>query len=120
MKKKDYEHYIYKTMPIDYFAGCVPIEEAVKQIYDEGDPGEVFKLIELLVTFAYKLVRAHDSDWPGDIRGHDLYVFAVPDEVTVSRGLILKQDTGGTTYICSPYPLPWVLPINSDEDPLIA
>lgn len=115
--------FIYQTAPVDYFAGMLPIAIAAENMWKELDEIEesgneaVFNLFKLAMDCSRAVSLAKSSYWEGDIRGHDLYVFALPDpDATPPHlGLMWKQDNNGTTFICSPVALPWI----SNDDLLL-
>jgi len=54
---------------------------------------------------------AKEVDWEGDIRkGEQPYVSPLPHhDDTICEFLIAwKQDNNGSTFVASPYPLPWL------------
>ena len=106
--------FIYQTAPVDFFAGMLPIAYAAEKMREELGNEEVFKLIRLAMDCSRAVSLAKGSYWEGDIRGFDLFVFALPDpDATPPHiGLTWKQENNGTTYICSPVALPWI----SDDD----
>lgn len=110
-------YYIYQTPPVDYFQGLRRITDVAREYVltpedeREGD-SELFSLFSLAMYCARAVALAKGSYWEGDIRGQNLYVFALPDpDATPPHlGLVWKQDNNGNTYICSPVPLPWIDP----------
>lgn len=51
--------------------------------------------------------EAAQAGWEGDFR-HDPYVFWLPGDGELVLGFVFKQDNGGTTFVMSPVPLPWL------------
>jgi hypothetical protein len=108
-------YYIYQTAPVDYFQGLVRITDVAREYvltpedHREGDR-ELFNLFSLAMSCAHAVSRAKGSYWEGNISV--FYVFALPDPDASPPhyGLMWKQSNNGTTYICSPVPLPWIEP----------
>ncbi len=57
---------------------------------------------------AYELAR--EEGWEGDFRGYSHpKVFFVPGtNNTMEFGFVWKQDNNGTTFVVSPYEMPWL------------
>ena len=101
--------FIYQTEPVDFFAGMLPIAYAAEKIREEMGIEEVFKRFRLAMDCSRAVSMAHGSYWEGDVTGSNLHVFALPDpDSTIHYGLVWKQASNGTTYICSPVLLPWI------------
>ena len=100
--------YGYTIPPIDFFDGCIGLEDYIKS-YDGCDTGEfgMYQKNERINDIITKLIIGMSSFeyWEGDIRGK-IEVFSVPAEGMTEIGFILKQDNNGTTFIISPVPLP--------------
>jgi hypothetical protein len=103
--------FIYQTGPIDFFAPMMRIDEAAKAMRDEegvDDGRSTFNLFRFAMDCAAMVYHADGSYWERDVRGDNLYVFAIPCEGSPQLGLVWKQDNNGTTFICSPVVLPWL------------
>ncbi len=87
--------FLYVISPIDFFAGCVPIEKC-----DED-------MAPWLLRCAFEVARSAEAGawWKGEARY--VHVFAVPGDGNTDPGLIWKGDNG-TTYVCSPVEMPWL------------
>jgi hypothetical protein len=92
--------FYYETPPQDFFEGMVRMDEIVKQDVP---------IVRLFHT-AMSAAKVFGKRWEGDIRGKELYVFALPDPERASTvyGLVWKQENGGTTFIASPAHLHWL------------
>ena len=114
-------YYIYQTNPVDFFHGLMPIKKVARDFMEcptivrctasgEEESDELFPLFLLAMRCARAVALAKGSYWEGDIRGEQLFVFAIPDpDASPPRlGLMWKQDNNGTTYICSPVQIPWI------------
>lgn len=102
--------FVYQVGPVDFFSGMLPIAMAADRAKEECGDEAVFDLFRFVMECARYVSLAKDSFWEGDIRGKELYVFAIPDADSCSQrfGLVWKQDNNGTTFICSPVELPWI------------
>lgn len=101
--------FYYETNPVDFFGPMMPICEACRSIrHDTEDPDAEFGLFVTCMKAAH-FFGLHGK-WDGDIRGKNLYVFALPvdDGSLPEIGIVWKQDDNGTTYIASPVRLPWL------------
>lgn len=86
--------YCYRLLPIDFWPGTFPYESS---------NDEAARLFELS-----KRIARDKLGWPGDIR-EGPYLFSLPDVPSCQVGLAWKEDNGGTTYVFSPRPLPWLM-----------
>ena len=102
--------------PIDYFSGCVPFNDYVKEIYEssslypESECGirERFKALSQIYGEVSDAMQDFMS-WEGDIVENGLLVFALPcDSCETKVGFIWKQENNGSTFVASPFPLPWL------------
>lgn len=50
---------------------------------------------------------ASQKGWEGDFK-NDPVVFFLPNETGFIPGFVIKQQNNGTTYVVTPYVLPWV------------
>lgn len=104
--------FVYCLPPIDWWPGWITQSEYKAEIIkwhghdlhvaaDEWD-----KFLEFR-TQAYALAKK--LGWEGDIRGGDEPdVAPLPAESNCTFMLGWKQDNNGTTFIASPYELPWL------------
>ncbi len=88
--------YQYEMDPIDYFEGCVPLADYLK---NTANP-DINDIISELVVNMGKF-----KGWEGIIQD-GIWVFAIPDDVETKVGFVWKQDNNGTTFVISPIPLP--------------
>lgn len=102
--------------PIDYFSGCVQFNDYVKEIYEsndlypesEFDIRERFKALSQIYGEVSEAMQGFVS-WEGDIVENGLLVFALPcDSCETKVGFIWKQENNGSTFVASPFPLPWL------------
>lgn len=105
--------YIYQTEPIDHWGHLHTLDELLDAAADEQAADRACLLPEFLIfamNCAYLVAKASESDWEGDIRGESIGFFSIPDSgLCVWRhGLVWKQDNNGTSFICSPVPIPWL------------
>lgn len=100
--------YQYMIPPIDGFIGVIQLDEFKKSL-EKSDYREESKYFSegagrILAELEKEMKTL--KEWEGDIRNKEIYVFAVPDEMETSIGLVWKQDNNGTTFIISPVELP--------------
>lgn len=100
--------YQYMLPPIDGFIGAIQLDEFKKslEISDHREESEYFSKGAGRILAELELEMKTLKEWEGDIRNKEIYVFAVPDEMETSIGLVWKQDNNGTTFIISPVELP--------------
>ncbi len=89
----------YVVNPIDYYNGCMTLGEFLTRSDSEN-------INEILCELSCGMAEMKKLGWEGDIRG-DIYVFAIPDDVSMAMGFVWKQDNNGTTFILSKKELPW-------------
>lgn len=100
--------FVYETPPIDVFLGLTPIVQAIKDAQNEEGDDAVFCIVSLVTAGVRAVSLAEESTWEGDIRGKQMFIFAIPDPYSASTelGLIWKQDNNGTTFVCSRIEIP--------------
>lgn len=108
------------SCPVDYFSGCIAFSKHVESILAENDQfcevGDAlqsrFKALAEIYSAVSEAMEGFDRDnsgWEGDVRDDELYVFALPsDSCETKIGFIWKQENNGSTFVASPYPLPWL------------
>lgn len=99
--------FFYETPPLDVFDGLVRLDKAMELF---TDCGSVIKELTTIAMRAAVTSEVVSSSWEGDIRGGEMYFFALPDpENNCTRiGVVWKQDNNGTTFIHIPVELPWL------------
>lgn len=108
------------NQPIDDFSGCVPFRSYVEDVlsYRSAFCEVGRELQSRFITLAEiytEIAEAMDgfigkkSIWEGDVRGDDLYVFALPGHSgSTMIGYLWKQDNNGSTFVASPVRLQWL------------
>ena len=99
------KYYFYVTPPIDFWQGSLSYKELVKNAKTNlhiTDRRKFLNNVELLQIDAEK-VFSSVLKYDGDMR-HDAF-FAIPMELAMGTGYIIKQDNDGTCFIASPIPL---------------
>lgn len=102
--------------PIDDFSGCIPFRAYVENVLsDRSDFCEVGSELQsrfiLLSEIYANIAEAMNgtAGWEGDVRGDDLYVFALPGHSgSTLIGYVWKQDNNGSTFVASPVRLQWL------------
>lgn len=101
--------YIYQLAPVDDFFGAVPVEEWLDTLSSNHRGVSLRDAASQLMNAAFRVATAVGSEWEGDC--HVVHVFGLPPADTycdLQLGLIWKQGNNGTTFVVSPYPLPWL------------
>ena len=102
--------YGYTLSPIDYFDGCLKLDEFIEDIVksedDEGfDNGiEKYKKADSIIS-CFIDSMCEFKYWEGDIV-IPVKIFTIPCEVQTEVGFICKQSNNGTTFVISPVELP--------------
>jgi hypothetical protein len=101
--------YCYHISPIDHWPCTRTAKQRLQDVHEDGVPywvaQEGAKLGALLAaaTEAFRTIG-----WEGDYREPPVF-FAVPScEVEMHLGVAVKQDNNGSTFIASPFPMPWL------------
>lgn len=102
--------YLYQTDPQDYFAGMMPIREALAYLGEpDGEENVGFKnVLDLVVAATYAAATYDGSYWEGDYNFMHVFVLPDPESCGTRLGLIWKQANNGSTFIFSPLFLPWI------------
>jgi hypothetical protein len=95
---------VYQVVPIDCWDLWKPLYPALTEMKKElmhGDAGIILNDLCMAFMLARKL------GWEGDIRSFEggPYIAALPAGGHV---IAWKQDNNGTTFIASPFELPWI------------
>ncbi len=96
--------FAYALTPIDHWTGWMSEAEFLSQL------GEGYMPVDESAYLATKdraLDLARSAGWEGDIR-QGPFIAGLPTNDEHLFLLGWKQDNNGTTYIVSPYRLPWV------------
>lgn len=106
--------HVYEIIPIDFgWENLKTVKETVATIAGFND---VVKDIEGVNSSAVRgfldrwdsaKSEASRKGWEGDFR-HDPIVFWLPNEYDFEYGFVFKQENNGTTFVVSPFPLPWL------------
>lgn len=101
-------YYRYACPPIDYFDGCMTVEQHFAN-KTAGDDGQVD--LVAIITDLHLLVREMHSmpTWEGDVT-EGPFIFSLPDphRSIMEIGFVWKQENNGTTFVLSPFQLPWL------------
>jgi hypothetical protein len=100
--------YVYAIAPIDIWRGWIKESDYLRSIEKLSEYGYGPEDYQRLKVAALELARR--AGWEGDFR-EGPYVSGLPASDLDSWGEILigwKQDNNGTTFIVSPYKLPWL------------
>lgn len=100
--------FCYVIDPIDHWELAKSFEEFIDELEQSvSDEDEEYRIrAELFLVGAKKLARK--NGWEGDIT-EGPYVFGIPpndSEPNFLMGVAWKQGNNGTTFVCSPIPLP--------------
>ena len=100
--------YCYYIPPIDYWFGAITGDQLLATVWREGN--ENWESIAAISQEVVKLKTEAEAafktiGWEGDVR-EGPYFFALPGEVEMSLGYMLKQDNDGSCFIASPCELP--------------
>jgi hypothetical protein len=100
--------HVYQVGPIDWWGGWTPLPELLARPNAIDDPWpHSGRSMQARWEFAQTIAR--HLGWPGDIRQGP---FACPlpnGDIDCGEYLIAwKEDNNGTTYVASPYRLPWL------------
>jgi hypothetical protein len=114
--------YVYRDM-FDFFDGLQTVEEycgnissAIKvsadKVFDSGKDNnkiDIQKICEILNSLEKAMYAARKEYWEGDIK-QGPFILPIPDSYhsEMVLGFIWKQGENGSTFICSPIPLPWL------------
>ena len=109
MAEKTKKFYIYSLPPIDWWHGFQAVGDYIEHMKSElnafGDTFNTTRFISDLMELAPLFARA---GWEGDIR-EGVYLAGLPtDEPDTELIFALKQKNNGSTFIASPYRLPWI------------
>lgn len=102
---------VYMIDPIDFWVGWMTENEFKANIdLRYWGPNERKHAWNEYLTLKWKaLGAARNVGWEGDIREGPL-ISAIPSADGDVRYIIAwKQDNNGTTFVATPYPLPWLV-----------
>lgn len=103
--------YLYRVEPLDYWDLLIPIESLITENPEYGSSVDLNHLLIQAMEIAYKLSKKPEYLWDGDVEC--IYLFGLPTRPNEAsnkfvHGFAWKQLNNGTTFICSPYELPWM------------
>lgn len=118
--------WVYECSPIDNWWGWTPLttvlqsskenndlEEEGLGAYIEDWRGFPFEKLALEASTAKLLIQKHTL-WEGD--GHwQVAPLPNPDQCTSELLFAVKQSNNGTTFLCSPFRLPWLADSNNEQ-----
>ncbi|MFT3756458.1 MAG: hypothetical protein QM769_11040 [Pseudoxanthomonas sp.] len=106
--------HVYRLPPIDAGWGHLEsVKETLAAIADEIDEFSApdnFNAMEVSdFLCAWKAVKEEvgKRGWDGEFR-LEPRVFWLPSEGELAYGFVFKQENDGTTFVVSPYSLPWL------------
>ncbi len=106
--------YVYELSPIDHWGGWMSEEQYLadceNKSYLSTDKPHERRRLEKLKKQAFDLAKRLKIGWEGDF-AEGPYFSPIPAEGGNSGCELLlawKQRNNGTTFIASPYPLPWL------------
>lgn len=105
--------------PIDF--GWENLKTLSETIYDISKQGSFLSndvdtdgVNSFLNNWNFAKAEAKKCGWEGDFRNTP-NVFWLPSEESFSYGFVFKHENNGTTFIISPFPLPWIESIQGTE-----
>lgn len=106
MKKLDNGMFGYVLSPIDWFDGCIDLDDFIKNYQTRSVVDDDFQKHNEIHEILTRLLEGMKFSkwWEGDLR-EPIKVFAVPGDGKTDVGFIWKQDNNGTTFVLSPVPL---------------
>lgn len=109
----------YHISPIDFWAGALSVKSIVSALDDyECAPDHLASVLRHLAALEKLAQRGFAKiGWEGDTTVGPSY-FALPGEAEFEFGYVLKQSNNGSTFVASPYPLPWLSPLTM-VDPIV-
>lgn len=106
--------YKYVTGPIDYWDGLPTLKEYEMMLAREAITNLAYQkelAFQPIVFLSEQFEQAKKEMycWEGDfLAGPYVFLLPDPDSVTMQPGFIWKQRNNGTTFIVSPFDLPWL------------
>jgi hypothetical protein len=92
--------YAYQVeLPIDFGWEHLPTVAAYSSVEDDFN--------DILDEFLFAKTLARELGWDGVNYGESR-VFLLPQSDMMAYGFVWKQDHSGTTFVISPYELPWL------------
>ncbi len=101
--------YGYVVAPLDYFDGCINLDDFIKNYQAKSIVNDDFQKYNEIYEILTKLLESMKfSDWwEGDLK-ESIQVFSIPGDGETDIGFIWKQNNNGTTFVVSPIPLPYL------------
>jgi hypothetical protein len=93
---------------LDWFLGWNDCSDLIDLMAGEPDELEEASLRPWLEAFNTARLAIKRAGWEGDGRWKFSAVPGDSDDVNTKWVFLVKQDNNGTTWIASPYPLPWL------------
>jgi hypothetical protein len=108
--------YAYAVSPIDIGWEHLPLAEEVTADIARQEAAEVvheypgaYGVLEFLSAIKEAKAEARKVGWEGDYRDAPcVFWLPSPDSSDMRYAFIWKQDNNGTTFIVSPFRLPWL------------
>jgi hypothetical protein len=99
--------HVYVLGPIDWWPAWTSLDAPlVEEFASESDRAGQRQQLEALLEYAK--ARFREAGWEGDVRMGPFFAGLPTDDVTGEVMVGLKQGNNGTTFIWSPYELPWL------------
>jgi len=97
----------YVLPPIDWFDGCINLDDFIKNYQTRSITDDDFQKYNEIYEILTKLLEGmkFSKYWEGDLN-EPIKVFTIPCEGETEIGFIWKQCNNGTTFVLSPIPLP--------------
>lgn len=103
---------VYEINPIDCWSGWQTVEEFLKE--SAGPDYFPMECLYEILGEAMKIARTQ-LHWEGDVR-EGPYVCGLPTNESGCPEILIawKQDNNGTTYIATPFAMPWLEDSSTD------
>jgi hypothetical protein len=115
---------IYVIDAIDWWYGWTPLERVLQQIvhdlinnHRQEVPETPYSIEHITNRWNQASNLARENGWEGDFRNDEGGPWFCPLPINDSGNseylIAWKQDNNGTTFVVSPYPLPWLEDIHT-------
>lgn len=99
--------FIYNMAPIDHWQGWLTVPEAAAKLCASAEePEDALRGLADELAEAKQLAKA--AGWEGDMREGPYVTFLPNNDNGVACVIAWKQDNNGSTFVASPYQLPWL------------